>query len=137
MSAGNARHARPATSDDIPAIWVIDSSATSKFGSIPTLADLADPAESNQKFQEYLENGRVYVVEEAGQLMGYVAVFSADEAVFIEEIAVHADHQRKGVGEMLLGAVLRDAERVAKSGGRKVARISLTTYADVPWNGPW
>ena len=38
---------------------------------------------------------------------------------------------------MLLEAAFQWAESIAREKGRETARVSLTTYLDVPWNGPW
>ena len=49
----------------------------------------------------------------------------------LEQVAVDPAHGRRGTGGALLAAVHRE---VAERGGTEV---TLMTYADVPWNGPW
>ena len=49
----------------------------------------------------------------------------------LAQISVHPDHGRRGVGRALLEAA---AERAALKGH---GSLTLTTYADLPWNGPF
>jgi GNAT superfamily N-acetyltransferase len=53
------------------------------------------------------------------------------EAVHLEEIDVHPDHGRRGVGTKL---VLQVCEWAA---GQGYESITLTTFRDVPWNMPF
>ena len=133
------RHIRIASKTDISRIWAMDSSATKKFGSIPALADLAAPEESPEKFENWLSHGRVYLVEEDSQQLavGFIAVQEVDDVLFINELGVHEDHQRRGLGAILLEAVFQWAESIAWQKDCEIARVSLTTYPDVIWNGTW
>ena len=63
--------------------------------------------------------------------VGFAAVADLDGAVHLEQISVHADHLRKGIGGRLLTEVLRRAAEAGAPG------VSLLTFRDVPWNGPW
>ncbi|MFC9974112.1 GNAT family N-acetyltransferase [Spirillospora sp. NPDC127200] len=63
--------------------------------------------------------------------LGYAAVVTVDGAAHLEQIAVRADRVRQGVGGRLLRAVV---ERAAAAGA---PGVSLLTFRDVPWNGPW
>ncbi|MGI8336175.1 GNAT family N-acetyltransferase [Actinomadura scrupuli] len=58
--------------------------------------------------------------------VGFAAVIELDGRPHLEQIAVRPDHGRRGVGAALLGAV-----RDGRDG------ITLITFRDVPWNGPW
>ncbi|NLJ53849.1 MAG: GNAT family N-acetyltransferase [Intrasporangiaceae bacterium] len=49
----------------------------------------------------------------------------------LDQIAVRPSAQGRGVGEMLLRAAMGAAL------DRGAAELTLMTYADVPWNGPW
>ncbi|XVQ13911.1 GNAT family N-acetyltransferase [Spirillospora sp. CA-255316] len=63
--------------------------------------------------------------------VGFAAVEEVDGAVHLEQISVHTDHVRKGIGGRLLKEVLRRAADAGSPG------VSLLTFRDVPWNGPW
>ena len=51
--------------------------------------------------------------------------------VHLEEIDVHPDHSRRGVGTRL---VLHVCEWAA---GQEYQLVTLTTFRDVAWNMPW
>jgi GNAT superfamily N-acetyltransferase len=51
-----------------------------------------------------------------------------DSRLHLHQIAVHPDHGRRGIGSALMAAV------IARAGD---ADVTLTTFRDVPWNGPW
>lgn len=63
--------------------------------------------------------------------VGFAAVEDLDGALHLEQISVHADHVRKGIGGLLLREVLERARAAGAPG------VSLLTFRDVPWNGPW
>jgi GNAT superfamily N-acetyltransferase len=51
-----------------------------------------------------------------------------DSHLHVHQIAVHPAHARQGMGSALMAAVFARAEG---------AGVTLTTFRDVPWNGPW
>ncbi len=63
--------------------------------------------------------------------VGFACVESVDGIPHIWQLAVHPDHGRQGLGRALVEAVC-DWARF----GRFEA-ITLTTFRDVPWNGPF
>lgn len=128
---------RQALEENIASIIAIDSSATVKFGTIPALADLASDQESPEKIQQWLRVGRVYLLEADAEPLGFVAAHQIDSVIHIDEIAVMSDSQGKGIGKMLLNAVVGWAKEISCQADVWAARVTLTTYADVPWNGPW
>jgi len=62
---------------------------------------------------------------------GFVRLEILDGCVHLEQLAVHPDHFRRGIGTELVRAALRAA---AAAGYR---RVTLCTFADVAWNGPF
>jgi GNAT superfamily N-acetyltransferase len=59
--------------------------------------------------------------------VGFAAITVMDRRPHLEQISVRADLGRQGTGTLLLRAAIRKAG----------ARLTLITYQDVPWNGPW
>ena len=133
-------HLRAATNTDIPRICHVDTDASSRFASIPALSDLADgshgPLEPH-KVQEWLDQGDVYVVEDGTSLSGFVAAQPKDGVLYVAELSVLESRQGHGIGSMLLDRIINQARQEAGASGGTSARVSLTTYADVAWNGPW
>jgi GNAT superfamily N-acetyltransferase len=67
----------------------------------------------------------VFVVGEPP--IAFAALVELDGHPHLEQISVHADHGRQGIGSMLLDEVVR----------RAGAGVTLLTFRDIPWNGPW
>ncbi|WP_328292611.1 GNAT family N-acetyltransferase [Kineococcus sp. NBC_00420] len=63
--------------------------------------------------------------------VGFARVERVDGLAHLQQVSVHPDAARHGVGSSLLAAVL---DRAAASG---FTGVTLTTFADVPWNGPF
>ena len=61
----------------------------------------------------------------------YLLVDLVDGAAHIEQVSVHPDHARKGLG----GALIEHAASWARA--RDLDSLTLTTYVAVPWNGPY
>lgn len=131
---------RVAVPSDIEQICHIDTDASSRFSTVPALADLADGCHgplTTHTVKGWMAAGSVYVIEEAGQMLGFTAVQPKDGVLYVAELSVVASRQGQGLGGMLLEKVFDVATQKARDVGGAVARVSLTTYPDVPWNGPW
>jgi GNAT superfamily N-acetyltransferase len=80
----------------------------------------------------YAEDGRAFVaVDAAERPLGYLLLDVVDEAAHIEQVSVHPDHARQGIGS----ALIERAEAWARD--RRLQALTLTTYTEVPWNGPY
>jgi GNAT superfamily N-acetyltransferase len=69
---------------------------------------------------------QVLVMGEPPIAFAYVA--RLDEHLHLHQIAVHPQHARRGLGTVLMDAVFQRAGSLG---------VTLTTFADVPWNRPW
>lgn len=131
---------RAASATDIEQICRIDTDASSRFASIPALVDLANgshgPLES-RAVEHWLATGTIYVLDDGISTLGFTAVQPKDGVLYIVELSVLASQQGRGLGSLLLVRVFDHARQSAKDSGSSIARVSLTTYPDVPWNGPW
>ena len=63
--------------------------------------------------------------------MGFVCLELVDGIPHIWQLAVHPDHGRQGLGRPLVKAACQWART------ERFDAITLTTYRDVPWNGPF
>ncbi|GAA4561535.1 GNAT family N-acetyltransferase [Planotetraspora kaengkrachanensis] len=63
--------------------------------------------------------------------VGFAMLGTVDGLAHLEQLAVHPDHGRRGIGTSLLDAAC-DAAVAAGA-----AAMTLTTFRDVPWNAPW
>jgi GNAT superfamily N-acetyltransferase len=62
---------------------------------------------------------------------GFAMVEAMDGDAHLAQLSVHPDHGRQGLGTSLVEAAVAWAERAG------YPAITLTTFADVPWNGPF
>jgi GNAT superfamily N-acetyltransferase len=80
--------------------------------------------------EEAIEAGAdVYVAGEPP--VAFAAVRERDGYTHLEQIAVRTDQSRQGIGGRLLGRVVEHAAERGSAG------VTLLTFRDVPWNGPW
>ena len=63
--------------------------------------------------------------------VAFAAVRERDGYTHLEQIAVRTDRSRQGIGGRLLDRV------IAHAADRGSAGVTLLTFHDVPWNGPW
>jgi GNAT superfamily N-acetyltransferase len=61
--------------------------------------------------------------------IAFAAVKQVGDYLHLEQISVHADHIRRGIGGRLLDEVIDQA--------KGTFGVTLITFRDVPWNGPW
>ena len=59
--------------------------------------------------------------------VAFAAIAELDGRPHLEQISVRADLGRQGIGSLLLDEVVR----------RSGPGLTLLTFRDVPWNGPW
>ncbi|MGW9347939.1 Acetyltransferase (GNAT) family protein [Nocardiopsis flavescens] len=81
--------------------------------------------------RELFDHAAVLVAVEDGAVRGLAATVALDGGVHLEQLAVHADHGRRGIGSALTEAVCAGAWAAGRP------RVTLTTFRDLPWNGPW
>lgn len=63
--------------------------------------------------------------------VGFAHVLDLEGTMHLEQLSVDASALRRGIGTMLVSAVLRAAR------DRGHDEVSLCTYLDVPWNAPF
>ncbi|WNV84347.1 GNAT family N-acetyltransferase [Umezawaea sp. Da 62-37] len=74
--------------------------------------------------------GRVWVVADP-EPVAWIAVDEVDGCAHVEQVSVHPDRARRGIGRSLLDHVDGWARE------RGFPAVTLTTFRDVPWNGPY
>ncbi len=120
---------RLAQDADLPFLAGIEDAGDTLFGE--RFGGVDWPASSSGE-ERAAEPGILLVaVDDDGTVVGFTHVLDLDGHWHLEQIAVDPAHGRHGIGAALLEAT--HAELVA----RGVREVTLTTYADVPWNGPF
>lgn len=68
---------------------------------------------------------------EGPEILGFVQVLEVTGQAHLEQLSVRPSMGRRGVGGQLVEAAAAEAM------ARGYAMLTLRTYADVPWNGPF
>lgn len=93
---------------------------------------ILEDAFSADEHREYVAAGRSWVaVDGDDQPVGFAVASVVDGHAHLDEIDVHPDHGRRGIGRALIARVCAWAR---ESGYRA---IMLTTERDIPWNAPF
>ncbi|MEO7268243.1 MAG: GNAT family N-acetyltransferase [Knoellia sp.] len=117
---------RPATAADLARLAAVEALGDALFETVFGELDWPPPDSGEDRAAE---PGFLLVVGEP--VVGFAHVLELGGGWHLEQIAVHPAHGRRGLGSALLDGVCRE---VASRGGRAV---TLRTFADVPWNGPF
>lgn len=109
----------------------IERSAAEAFrgSSQPAIAD--DPPSPADTYPPMLAEGLLWVAEDAGQVIGFAACQMYLDALHLWELAVRHDRQGRGAGKALMQAVIAEGRE------RDAGAVTLSTFRDLPWNGPF
>lgn len=91
------------------------------------LTDVSDA----DTWRPHLAAGTLWVAEESGRPIAFLAARAEGERLHIDELDVRRDRQGQGLGRRLLAT----AADYARAHG--YVALSLTTFRNVPWNGPF
>ncbi len=119
--------------DDIPALIAVDKAASALFA--PTGLINPDALEDHvpaSVFESEMPQDNVFVARnQHGWAVGFALVRPRGSGLYLDQVSVHPDHGQKGIGRALVIRVLTEAEQ------RKLPHVSLSTFRDLPWNGPF
>ncbi|WP_087502149.1 GNAT family N-acetyltransferase [Pseudomonas sp. SID14000] len=126
-------HIRPTLEHDIQWLPDVERSAAQAFTAWPALAWLAQGDVMNREtHQAFVDAGGSWVAEAPdGRILGFACARFEDQALHLHEVSVRREAQGQGVGRRLLQRV---ADAARQAGARE---LTLTTFADVPWNAPF
>jgi N-methylhydantoinase B/oxoprolinase/acetone carboxylase alpha subunit/ribosomal protein S18 acetylase RimI-like enzyme len=125
---------RPPRADELAAVQAVGVAAGERFSTVedPRIAKHAgDPPMATDELAAALGEDRLLVAVEGDRVVGFVLLEEVDGRGHVEEVSVHPGGQGAGVGTALLEAARAWAAAAGLDG------VTLTTFADVPWNRPW
>lgn len=120
----------PATPDDLDRVEEIENAADS------LLIELLEPGEWEPAAtgqERAAAPGFILVSSESvgGSAVGFVHVIEGADFAHLEQLSVLPAHARRGHGRALVEAAKREAKN------RGLYRMTLRTFAEVPWNAPF
>ncbi|MGW7575711.1 GNAT family N-acetyltransferase [Streptomyces sp. NPDC054765] len=122
---------------DLPVLRDIERAAGEAFRGLgmaavaddepPSLAQLTALRSAGRALAAYEEPGRG-ATDATGQPLGFLLWEPVDGCTHIEQVSVDPRQARRGIGRALI-------DRAERDGGG--AALTLTTFAEVPWNAPY
>jgi len=120
---------RKALEQDVELLGEIELAAAALFpaGRIPD----PDEVTAASEFADAQADDLLLVAARDGSPVGFALCAVEGDRLHLAELAVHPDHGRRGVGRRLVQAVIDEAA------ARGLEGVTLTTFADLPFNGPF
>ncbi len=129
MSSVTIRLAKVA---DLQAVIDVERRADARFAAHGLAAVLEAPQAGVGDRLPAQTDGRLFVAEdESGCVVGFAQVDLVDDEPHIEQVSIDPDAAGHRIGAHLMGT----CEEWARA--HRHNRITLCTYRDVPWNGPY
>jgi GNAT superfamily N-acetyltransferase len=121
-----------ATFDDIPLMQAIEVDAGRRFRDLGMDAIADDDPPAGPMLEAYVDNGCAWVVvEDDGQTLGYALASMVDDEGHLDQVSVAERAGRRGLGAALIEQVC------AWTLYQGAVTVTLTTFRDVPFNGPF
>jgi len=122
-----------ATAADIPALIAADKAASELF--VPTglldAAALDDHVPANVFETEIPLKNVIAVRRSNKEAVGFALFRPLGDGLYLDQVSVSPEHGQKGLGRALVLKVITEAEK------RRLPHVSLSTFRDLPWNGPF
>ncbi len=123
---------REARSAELPILQEIEIEAGRMFRDVDMDEIAADEPFPIPELLAYVEADHAWVATDDDDLpIAYLLAEVVDDALHVEQVSVRPAYMRRGIGR----ALIDHAAMVAAAEGR--AALTLTTFVDVPWNGPY
>lgn len=123
---------RATVAGDLALLASIERAAGRRFRQVGLAAVADDEPPSLQAYRQAHLGERLWVAVLADEVVGYGWTEDLDGQPHLEQISVLPTAGGRGVGVALLRRVLGWA--AGQDGARS---LTLSTFRDVPWNGPW
>ncbi len=123
---------RLATNADCARLPAIERSANRRFAEIGMPDVVGAPVGEAETWEPHCASSHLWVgVDAEDQPFAFLAGGVHGSLMFLYQLAVDHDRQRQGVGR----ALLQTGEAAARAQG--LHEVYLTTFCDVPFNGPY
>ena len=121
---------RLATEDDLQRLVVVEVEAGQLFHTVG-MSEVAEHVPQVSALREAMDAARVWVTQDGSEVAGYVVAELLDENAHIAQVSVAPAYAGRSIGK----AMIEFVESWGRAAGRPAT--TLTTFRDVPWNGPY
>ncbi|MDN5767764.1 MAG: GNAT family N-acetyltransferase [Humibacillus sp.] len=123
---------RRARVDELEALCALEVEADGAFALVGLAGVLSAPPPHVEAFRAAAESSRLFVATDTRErVVGFVRLALLDGHAHVEQLSVHPAYAGHGIGAELLTVAAGWAL------GRGGDRLTLTTFRNVPWNGPY
>ncbi len=122
------RAARP---EDLAALPAVELSAARAFRGLDVPERVFEEFAPAAAWSARQAAGTLWVAASVEGIQAFLAATARSERLHIDEFAVAQEHQGRGIGRRMLERVIVEARAAG------FARISLTTFRNVPFNAPF
>lgn len=123
---------RLARLSEVSRLQQIEHEAGALFAGLGLIDDTLDGSFPLEELKRLIGLGQVWAACTGDDLaVGAVIASVREGTVYVEELDVLPAHGRRGLGARLLASVCTWAER------QGYPAVTLSTFRDVPWNGPF
>jgi GNAT superfamily N-acetyltransferase len=123
---------REARADDLSELREVERAAGVPFRDLGMDVVADDEPPPVEEFAAYQAGGRAWVFADPDDRpVAYLLVDVVDGHAHINQVSVRPSHARRGIGRALIDVAREWAV------ARGLPELSLTTFAEVPWNGPY
>jgi GNAT superfamily N-acetyltransferase len=123
---------RAAGDSDLAVMQDIERAAGCWFRDIGMAEIAEDEPLSVDELARYGRDGHAWVAVDDGDVpVAYLIADVVDGCMHIEQVSVHPRAARRGIGRLLL------EHAAAAAAGEGLGALTLTTFAEVPWNAPY
>ena len=117
---------------EVTLLAAIEDAAAGLFAGTDVATSIPDGTAAVEDLAAAQRAGMLWVaVAPGGELVGFAYTRWLGDEPHLEELDVHPDHGRRGLGAELVRAFVDWARSRGASG------VTLSTFRDVPWNAPF
>ncbi|MGP1282893.1 MAG: GNAT family N-acetyltransferase [Parasphingopyxis sp.] len=121
---------RAARSEDLDAIGAVEESADTLFCGTHLEWMIGKWPPQRDRYERSLGEGRLWVWKEGDRIAGFLCAHAVDDLLYIDQLAVGADFQRRGIGRRLMQHVIAHAREQSMA-------LALITDREIAWNKPF
>ncbi len=118
--------------DHLEQLQQVELAAAAIFSKEDVPENIRSTATSLDDLASAQADGRLWTaLSSDGTPVGFAIVRMVDGLAYLQEIDVHPEHGRRGIGTSLIHSVCAWAR------SHRIAAVTLTTFRHLPWNAPF